>query len=255
MSTAWAARLKLEDVASLGTVRLEPGLSVALVKATETAAGAAWLRGTEWSKEVEATVRRLPLTGLYQLLDDGQLIATGSRVPSGYIPKAQWVALSAWLKLTVQPALMAGNEPPPGVALRLVAAVDFQDANVLVTSGAVWRDYAIAAPAIRLRPLSFALHQDGRCVLLGHPLPPLPGDRFVLNEAARVAVPAGFAWSPAVPGVVLKQRLRLHEHDLALMTNREAGLSIELVRAESFVRAARSAARASVSAVGEPADA
>lgn len=255
MSTAWAARLKLEDATALGAVRLEPGLSVALVKATETTAGAAWLRGTDWSKEIEATVRRLPLTGLYQLLDDGQLIATGTRVPRGQLPKAQWMSLSAWLKLTVQPALMAGNEPPPGVALRLVPAAEFHDANVLVTTGAVWRQYAIAAPAIRLRPLSFALHQDGRCVLLGQPLPPLPGERFVLDQAARVAVPAGFAWSPAVLGLVLKQRLRLHDHDLALMTNSEAGLSIELVRAESFVRATRSAVRASVSASGEPADA
>ena len=42
MSTSWAARLKLQDASTLGAVRLEPGLLVALVEATDAEAGERW---------------------------------------------------------------------------------------------------------------------------------------------------------------------------------------------------------------------
>ena len=66
----------------------------------------------------------------------------------------------------------------------------------------------------RLDRWHFAVASDGRVVVRGAPLPPMPGILYCEEEG--VAVPVGFAFSPRVESAVVGELLELQPHDLAL---------------------------------------
>jgi hypothetical protein len=78
------------------------------------------------------------------------------------------------------------------------------------------------------------------CVLVqGSPVPPLPGKRFVVH--GNIAVPAGFAWMPAVSTSVLLRLFGGAESSLILWE--EQGRFTRL-SAEQFVPVTRAAVKA-----------
>jgi hypothetical protein len=113
-----------------------------------------------------------------------------------------------------------------------------EEPSLLITRWQHWHEYALTAPQVRLERLAMALADDGRVLLLGTPLPPLPGEQWVVR--AGVAAPAGWIWSPAVDPAVIRELLELPPHDLALL---HTGGNWELVAAGNLVRVTRSAAR------------
>jgi hypothetical protein len=72
----------------------------------------------------------------------------------------------------------------------------------------------------------------------GTPLPPLPGQRFVLYQG--VAVPAGFAWQPAVSAEVVIQRFNVSGDALVLWN---ADDTITRLHQEQLIPVTRSAVR------------
>ena len=78
-----------------------------------------------------------------------------------------------------------------------------QDASLLLTQFDLWAAYSIEAPQVRLDRWRFAVAADGRVAVHVHPLPPLPGQRWVEQEG--IAVPAGWTWAPAVEAELLRQ--------------------------------------------------
>jgi hypothetical protein len=221
-------------------LRLRPDVQVC------DAPDAVWLRGGNMTEDLDLDLRKLPGGRRFRLGPDGRLTAAGARVPKGRLPDSGWQSLSAWLKPDPQPAALAG-EVTQRVPLTLVRTSHEQSPGVLVTPLETWADYATTAPAVRLRPLRFAASADGRAVVWGDPLPPVPGRRYVEREG--VAVPAGWAWSPAVEPAVVRDLLGLAAGDLALFD--EDG-TYELVAAGGFARATRSGVRATRSEPARP---
>jgi hypothetical protein len=131
------------------------------------------------------------------------------------------------------------------VPLRLERAHEERPATLLLTTLAAWSAYATSAPAARLRPLRFAVAADGRAIVVGAPLPPIPGRRFAERDG--IAVPCGFAWDPPVEPAVLREVLQLDAGDLALLD--ESG-ACEHIESAHFARASRAAVRATVEASG-----
>ncbi len=234
MSGRWAVRLGGADAAAVGSLRLVPGLEVL------ERPDALWLRGEGLDETLEQALRRLPGAERYDVLADGGLRAIGHRVPRGRLPEGEWMAVRAWARLEVQAGALAGRLER-SATLRIVRADRMREANVLVLPWSVWAPWAIGAPAARLRPLDFAAARDGRTVVRGGPLPPLPGARWV--EQSGMAVPCGYEWQPAVEPAVLAAWLGVSAGDLALL---DTGGSVEVIPASGFVQARRSAVRATV---------
>lgn len=232
-ATAWGVRLPRASALTAGRLRLRGDIEVC-----DADGDVLWLRGPALTDDLDLELRKLPGGVRYHAGPGGRLTALGDRLPSDRLPAACWRPLATWLAPAPQPAALAG-ERPAAVPVRLVRTGREAPAAVLVTTLAAWVEYATTAPQARLRPLRFAASADGRAVLWGTPVPPLPGRRFVERDG--VAVPAGYAWSPAVDAGVLREVFGMRAGDLVLLD--EAG-GYEWVAAGDFARASRSGARA-----------
>lgn len=234
MSERWAARLDCADARAVGPLRLRPGLEVLEQE------GALWLRGEGTDDALDLALRKIPGAERFEVLPDGVLRPIGRRVPRGRLPDGAWVPLRGWLVLEPQTGALAATTDAPA-ELRVVRSAATAEANVLLLPLAAWADWVLQAPEVRLRPLDFAADRQGRTVVRGTPLPSLAGERWV--ERSGVAVPCGYEWVPALEAPALRAWLRLESGDLALLGRDGA---VDVVPAASFVRARRTAVRATV---------
>jgi MoxR-vWA-beta-propeller ternary system domain bpX2 len=230
-TATWAIRLR--DADASGAARLR---QIAKIEICEQAPFV-WLRGESMNERLELALRKLPGAERFAVLDDGQLRPLGRRVPCGTLPHGQWIALEQWATLQVQPAAFAGDLSIR-TAVRLVRSFEETEATALVADLLVWTRYAAVAPEVRLGPLWFAVAADGRVLIRGTPLPPLPGMRYVVQDG--IARPCGYALWPRLESAVFVELLELAHGDLALFS---PDGSVERIAAMNFVRATRSAVR------------
>ncbi len=158
--------------------------------------------------------------------------------PKNRLPGGPWVSLPKWLALELPPAGLAGRSEQR-TPMVLVRSSRPETASVLLTSIDRWEAYAIQAPQVRLDRWQFAVAEDGRVVVRGEPLPPLPGERWVDREG--IAVPAGWRWSPPVEAAIVRAVFGLEPGDLALW---QTDGTWQRIRAADFMPASRAAVRA-----------
>lgn len=168
---------------ALGAVRAVPGLRAA------EAEGQLWLRGLPAAEALPLAVQALPAVARYTLDAPGYLFEPGRLAPSRQLPTLAWQPLDEWLPLELPTAALPGQHPP-SYTVRLVPSARAAVGAALLTTLAEWLRYAEGAPAVRLQPLRFAAAADGRVLVLGTPLPPLPGQEHWLHEG--LLLPAGF---------------------------------------------------------------
>ena len=231
--TPWAVRLPAGAAHAAGALRLRAGITVA------DEGGWVWLRGEDLDEALDLELRKFPGGVRHLVGPAGTVTQVGHRLPAGELPTpVRWLPLSTWLVPRPQPAALPG-EPPSRAPLRLERIAAEAPPTVLVTTIDAFADYAGAAPIVRLRRLRVAAASDGRAVLWGEPLPPLPGGRYA--EEQGIAVPCGFAFKPRLGAEVVHALLGLSADDLALL--HEDG-SYERIDASRFARASRGTARA-----------
>lgn len=236
----WVARLAIKDHRALEALRLLTGVEVALD------GEALWVRGPLAEGMAATLPGRLPASERFELLADGVLRTAGASVPFARLPHgAEWSNLRSWIKVEL-PALLpsAAMDKPE---LRLVRGGAEAVPDAILFGLDAWARWAESAPAVRLHPLRFAaatsLALDGigpaQVLVLGQPLPPLPGRRLI--SRAGVLVPVGWQWQPAVDPAVVRRLFGLRTDELALWPDEHTPVSI--IPAEAVVQANRSAAR------------
>jgi hypothetical protein len=234
----WAICLAQEDAASLGTLRLD---------AVEVAEDGAmvWLRGKPADERLAAKVSALPARTRYECLTSGHLRRIDQRIPNAQLPSVRWQSLSSWLQVKL-PDSGFPAELPLAVRLQLVRSTVEHEPELLLTSLKELARFATAAPQVRLARLDFAANPSGSALVRGKPLPPMPGERFVVYGG--VAVPAGFSWKPEVGADVLARRLGASSDALVVWN---ADDSITRLHSEQFVPLSRSALRMTQEALAE----
>ena len=230
----WAVRMALTDAQATGALRLRAGVEVLVQE------DSVWIRGGPLDDAVETELRKLPCVARYAVLPDDGLVAWEERIPSGRLPEARWTPIAAWLKPTPQ-AAASPDAPPRRVTPRLVRDASEREAAILLVRGEALAAWAEMAPASRLKPLAFAVCEDGRALVRGKPLPALPGTRCA--EEGGIVVPCGWAFELRVDAAVMREVLGLAQGDFALFA--EDG-TWERVDREAFVRTSRSAVRSSM---------
>jgi hypothetical protein len=238
MNSPWVIRLSASDHGALAALRLTDGIEVAVDGAS------LWLRSRKAGEEMTGALRRLPAVARYEWLGEHRLRPWEARIPSERLPSLRWEPLAGWMRVQT-PVASSPAWPPAPAGLRLVRTGDEQAPDLLQTSLTAWADFVEQAAFIRLQPLRFAADERGQVLVRGTPLPPLSGQRFVVQ--GDVAVPAGFTWAPAVSRQVLQRRLGLVPGQLALWYPDGRYC---LLHAELLIPATRSSVRATVADAG-----
>src|SRR5581483_3346205 len=107
--------------------------------------------------------------------------------------------------VTALPGTLTGK-----VQLKLVRCERAGEPNVLIAAADVWRDFVLAAPAVRLKPLKLAL-SESQALIWGSPVPSIPGERFV--ESDGIAAPCGFTLHPLSDPEIIRPLLRAADGD------------------------------------------
>jgi hypothetical protein len=235
----WAICMGREDAAALAAIRLIGGIEVA------EAGKEIWLRGQRGDDLLDEKLSALPANARYEWLKPDQLRRIDQRVPAGRFPALQWQPLVAWSQVELPVAALPALEPRI-VSLRLIRSGAEQEPELLLTDIAAFHKFASQAAQVRLERLQFAAAADGRVLVRGKPLPPLPGCRYVLH--CGIAVPAGFCWEPAVSPEVLARRFVV-SRDALVLWNKDG--TITRLHGEQFIPVSRSAVRATHQAHAE----
>jgi len=228
-SAQMAAVLASEDAAWLGRWRALPGYEAC------EAESRLWVRGPEHDDW-----RLLPALERYTVDEAQRLTPPGGRVPRRKLPEGQWQPLVDFLKVRSASALLPGQGVLP-IAWRLVPAEQYREPTLLVLPFEELARWGLSAPELRLKPLKFALAEDGRACVSGHPLPALPGERWYMEEG--IAVRAGWALPLGITAGLVAGAVQMQREETILLHEDAAA---ERLPHEAWVEMSRAAIRVSM---------
>jgi hypothetical protein len=199
-TTVFLLKLDRKDERPLFRLRTESRLEVAETKSF------LWVRANQVDKALQQQLKALPSIGTYRL-EQGLLFPEGGSVPTGSLPTSlKWQAVGDWVTPEPPPSVMPPlKAPEPAWSLELVKATQEQAVVALLVKADAWFDYVETAPKARLDALSFALSDDKRALIIGQPLPPLPGQLYWQVE--QLLLPAGWSLAHPVLGPLLSQSM------------------------------------------------
>ena len=235
MAAVWAAEIAKEYARELGRLRLLPGAELG---ETETSY---WVRGTSPIEEAQLALLTIPHAKLYHI-DRAGLRPWGHRLVARSHPGINFIPLAKAIRPSL-PIASYPSAPVPRVPLTLVRSAEEQQSVLLETTLNQWAEYAASAPKVRLDQWAFAVSAEGRVLVRGQPLPSLAGRQYW--ESDGVAIPVGWTCSPAITGIALSKLVGRATGEVVLLN--ENGSS-ESIPADAFVRASRSAIRATARA-------
>ena len=223
--------LAARDREALGAVRCLPGLRVA------ESEGALWLRGIDTDAKPDLRLRQLPAVQTYLLDEEDYLFPPGGFTPVGKLADRPWVPLAAFIRPELPTSALPGKGFVPH-PVRLVPSGRAEAGGALVTDLSVWQQYAATAPEVRLQGLHFAASERGQVLVLGTPLPPVPGKEYWSTH--NLLLPAGFDFELPLAAGLLAAKLN-PRNDAVLRFHPDG--SWEKIPRETLVPASRSAAR------------
>lgn len=224
-------RIDKKNIDALGPVRCIQGLLVA------TGETHIWLRGISENQLQQHQLLQLPIQHTYLLEADNLLFIPGKSTPVAILPLMQWQPLHHFLPLQLPVAALPGRMPPQ-VPLQLVACAKTKPGAALLTSLAHWKKYAATAPAARLQLLRFAVSEKSEVLIMGNPLPPLPGREYWMHD--QVLLPGGYDFAfPLAASFIHK---KIDTNGSAVVLFNEDG-TYQLIETNFFVPAKRSAVR------------
>jgi len=242
---AWAVRIAEPSAMAWGlaaALRRHHGIEAAAADGDGL-----WLRGDGGGAELAAELRRLGLRA--HVRRDGMAWRDDAPLPLAALPADGWRSLRAATMPILARAALPALAPAP-LTLRVVpsdAAGAQPPAAAVLLPLAAFAAWAADAPEHRLRALRFAAAGDGSAVVVGDPLPPLPGRRLWRHGAA--LLPCGATCDPPCPAAAIAAVFALAGDDLAVVLES----AWHLVPGAALVPAARAAVRMAAETATTPA--
>ncbi len=195
-----------------------------------------WLKVTLSDEEI---FRKLPLLGRWIADADGKLTREGNRVPEALLPLDGWQSLATLLPIA-PPQRSSPGMPPPAVGFHLEPDDAGHPASALLCRFEDFAAWASTALSPRIECLRFACCEDGRVIVAGAPLPPLPGAGF--HRVGRLWLPCGWQLPDHVWPELLEEILGLGRNRMSLL---HPDGSHEDLDEENLIPASRPAVRSS----------
>jgi hypothetical protein len=179
----WVLVFKQSDLPHLAAVRCWPGLYAA---ETETEV---WLRCPLLHADLDQPLRALPAMHTYRQDAQGLLFPLGGSTPVAKLPALDWQPMKKFIPVELPGAALPAQLAQQ-YALQLLPSSEYHPGAALKVKLADWQAYAETAPEIRLAALRFALSATGDVLVMGEPLPPLPGVEYWLRDS--ILLPAAY---------------------------------------------------------------
>ncbi len=192
---------------TLGGLRGIPGLKAA------ADGDLIWLRGIAVGGTPDKRVASLPVLHRYTADPEERLFPDQQKTPTGKLPKLDWEPIKAFVPIELPVSAMPGKLFLP-VTIRLSSSTVVQEVFALLTDLKSWKAYAQTASGTRLQSLRFAVSGKGEVLVIGRPLPQLPGQTFWPRD--QMLLPSGYDLDPPVLGALAeapKETLMLFELD------------------------------------------
>lgn len=227
----WVFQLSKDDYESLGPVRCMQGLQAALEE------NKIWLRGITASVAPDVNLLKLPLKKTFLLDEQDNLFLTGAVTPIDKLHSLKWQPIALFLKVEAPVSSLPGKSNDK-INIQLKLSYEEQPGVALLTSLSIWKAYAEKAAEIRLKAIRFAVSENEEVLILGSPLPALPGKEYWSNE--NLLLPCGYDFEIAVIGKLISQKLQTGNDDIILF---DATGNWQRIPASHFVPGTRSAVR------------
>jgi hypothetical protein len=117
------------------------------------------------------------------------LFPAGGLTPVGRLKKLSWIPVKQFIEVKLPTSAIPGNLTQR-YAVSMVTSTRLQEGQALITTLSLWKEYAHAAPEVRLGRLRFALSAHNEVLIMGSPLPAIPGKEYWMQEG--MLLPAGF---------------------------------------------------------------
>ncbi|NHA06339.1 hypothetical protein G7092_21195 [Mucilaginibacter sp. HC2] len=150
-----------------------------------------WLRGI--GMNTDKHIASLPVLHRYTADSQERLFPDQHKTPTGKLSKLDWQPIKAFVPIELPVSAMPGKLFLP-MTIRLSRSAAVQEVFALLTDLDSWKTYAEIATRTRLQPLRFAVSAKGDVLVIGHPLPQLPGQTFWARE--QMLLPAGYDLCP-----------------------------------------------------------
>lgn len=224
------ARMSAKDIVLLGAVRC--------MKELQVAPDDEWI----WIKlssedEKEKSLMQLPLVCTYTEDEQGNLFLPGALTPVEILKELNWQPLTSFLSVRLPVSALPVNEVAP-VPIKIIQSEVHKPGSAILTQLSIWKTYAETAPAARLQLLRFAVSEKNEVLIIGNPLPPLPGTEYWIENG--ILIPAGYDFEIKLAATFINEQLNKNNENLVMM---DSDGRYTVIAKSLFVPAKRSAVR------------
>jgi hypothetical protein len=223
--------LHKKDKDALGAVRCMDDLKVA------TDENNIWLRGLYNNAAVDKSIQQLPTQHSYYLDENNLLFSPGGLTPVATLPVLQWLPVAAFINIEIPVAALPGHLDQPAI-ISIISSAKNKKGAALLTTLQQWKAYASNAPAIRLAPLQFAVSQNSDVLIIGNPLPAIPGKELWMID--NILIPNGYDFEIPMAISFINEKLNATK-DAVLLFDTDG--TYEKIDLAFFAKAKRSATR------------
>jgi hypothetical protein len=190
-------KLLVADKETLGAIRAYPYVQVGQEGEW------IWLRGIEVTGRLDTKIRQLPAVSTFEVDEEQNLFPPGRLTPVGRLPEVEWMPIHVYISPQLPISAMPGQLTKK-YQVKLVPSGHEKPGEAILTTLSVWKKYADAAPEVRLKALQFAVSATDQVLILGTPLPSIPGKEYWRQDT--LLLPAGFNFEiPLISGLITKK--------------------------------------------------
>ncbi len=223
--------LNRKDKDSLGNIRCMADIKVAADEKL------IWVRGLYDTGEVNKSIRQLPIHHSYYIDENNLLFSPGSLTPVAVLPQLTWLPIAEFISIKMPVAALPGKLQAPA-DINVVSSAADKKSSALLTTLAQWKLYAESAPAIRLEQLQFAVSQKNEVLIVGTPLPSIPGKEYWKTN--NILLPCGYDFEIPMAASFISEKLNSKQDGLLVF---DVDGSCEKIDFAFLVAAKRSAVR------------
>jgi MoxR-vWA-beta-propeller ternary system domain bpX2 len=223
--------LNIHDKDSLGNVRCIEGLEAAINE------NCIWLRGLYDTAGIDKHIKQLPTQHSYYIGENNLLFSPGSLTPVAVLPALEWLPVAEFITIEIPVAALPGQLHQPAM-ISIIPSTISKKGDALLTTLQQWKAYATSAPAIRLAQLQFAVSQKNEVLILGDPLPSIPGKEYWMTD--NILLPNGYDFEIPMAASFISKKLNAQKDAVLLF---DVTGAYEKIGLDFFVPAKRSAVR------------